>query len=105
MCTAGIVGRATLKMLRRKSKKQFVKQEHNTQNAMVVLNYLMRIAPQQLMLRTQVFTKKLKVQLQLYYCNMILNRRANSQHGKIQTWINRFLSSGLDLYGYVSQSN
>jgi hypothetical protein len=54
----GIVGCATLKMLRRKSKTQLVKQERNTQNALELLNYLKRIAPQQLMLRTQVFTKK-----------------------------------------------
>jgi hypothetical protein len=53
-----IVGRATLKMLRCKSKTQFVKQERNTQNATALLNYLKRIALQQLMLRTQVFTKK-----------------------------------------------
>jgi hypothetical protein len=53
----GIVGRANLKMLRRKSKTKFVKQESNTQNAIALLNYLKRIAPQQLMLRTQVFTK------------------------------------------------
>jgi hypothetical protein len=45
-------------MLRRKSKTQFVKQERNTQNAIALLNYLKRIAPQQLMLRTQVFTHK-----------------------------------------------
>jgi hypothetical protein len=38
---------------------QFVKQERNTQHAIALLNYLKRIAPQQLMLRTQVFTKKL----------------------------------------------
>jgi hypothetical protein len=44
-------------MLRRKSKTQLVKQERNTQNAIALLNYLKRIAPQQLMLRTQVFTK------------------------------------------------
>ncbi len=50
------VGGATLKMLRRKSKMQFVKQERNTQNVIVLLNYLKRIAQQQLMLRTQVFT-------------------------------------------------
>jgi hypothetical protein len=52
------VGRATLKMLRCKSKMQFVKQERNTQNAIALLNYLKRIAPRQLMLRTQVFPKK-----------------------------------------------
>jgi hypothetical protein len=46
-------------MLRRKSKMQFVNQERNTQNATALLNYLERIAPQQLMLRTQVFTKNL----------------------------------------------
>jgi hypothetical protein len=51
-----IGGRATLKMLRLKSKTQFVKQERNTQNAITLLNYLKHIAPQQLMLRTQVFT-------------------------------------------------
>jgi hypothetical protein len=49
-----IVGRAILKMLRRKSKMQFVKQERNTQNAIALLNYLKRIAPQQLMLRTKM---------------------------------------------------
>jgi hypothetical protein len=54
-----IVGRATLKILHCKSKTQFVKQECNTQNAIELLNYLKPIAPQQLMLRTQVFTKKL----------------------------------------------
>jgi hypothetical protein len=37
---------------------QFLKQERNTQNAIALLNFLKRIAPQQLMLRTQVFTKK-----------------------------------------------
>jgi hypothetical protein len=45
-------------MLRRKSKTQLVKQERNTQNAIALLNYFKHIAPQQLMLRTQVFTKK-----------------------------------------------
>jgi hypothetical protein len=39
---------------------QFLKQERNTQNAIALLNFLKRIAPQQLMLRTQVFTKKSK---------------------------------------------
>jgi hypothetical protein len=46
-------------MLCRKSKTQFVKQERNTQNGIALMNYLKRIAPQQLMLRTQVFTKKI----------------------------------------------
>ncbi len=46
-------------MLRRKSKTQFVKEERYTQNAIALLNYLKRIVPQQLMLRTQVFTKKI----------------------------------------------
>jgi hypothetical protein len=45
-------------MLRHKSKMQFAKQERNTQNAIALVNYLKRIAPQQIMLRTQVFTKK-----------------------------------------------
>jgi hypothetical protein len=49
-------------MLRRKSKTQFVKQELNMQNAIALLNYLKRIATRQLILRTQVFTKKFKVQ-------------------------------------------
>jgi hypothetical protein len=53
----GIVGRATLKMLRRKSKTQLVKQGRNTQNVNALLNLLKLIAMQQLMLRTQVFTK------------------------------------------------
>ncbi len=52
-----IVGRATLKMLRRKSKMLFVKQERNMQNAIALLNYLKRI--KQLMLRMQVFTKQI----------------------------------------------
>jgi hypothetical protein len=43
--------------VRRKSKTQFVNQKRNTQNAIALLNYLKQIAPQQLMLRTQVFTK------------------------------------------------
>ncbi len=51
-------GRATLKMLRCKSKTQFVKQERNMQKAIALLNYLKRTAPQQLMLRTQVVIKK-----------------------------------------------
>jgi hypothetical protein len=42
-----IVGRATLKMLRSKSKTQFVKQERNMQNAITLLKYLKRIVPQQ----------------------------------------------------------
>jgi hypothetical protein len=41
---------------------QFVKQERNMQNAIALLNYLKHIVLQQLMLRTQVFTKKFKVQ-------------------------------------------
>jgi hypothetical protein len=45
-------------MLRRESKMQFVKQEHAMQNAIALLNYLKRIAPQQLMLKTQFFKKK-----------------------------------------------
>ncbi len=53
-----IGGRATLWMLRRKSKTQFVKQERNMQNAIALLNYLEHIAPQPLMLRKQTFTKK-----------------------------------------------
>jgi hypothetical protein len=58
--TIPIGGLVTLKMLRRKSKTQFVKQECNTQNAIVLLNYFKLIAPQQLMLRMQVFIKNLK---------------------------------------------
>jgi hypothetical protein len=50
-------------MLRRKSKPQFVKQERNKQNAIALLNCLKRFAPQQLMLRMQVFTQKLKAQI------------------------------------------
>jgi hypothetical protein len=46
-------------MLPRKSKRQFLKQEHNMQNAIALLNYLKHIALQQLMLRTQDFTKKI----------------------------------------------
>ncbi len=41
-----IVGRATLKMLRRQSKTKFEKQERNMQNAIALLNYIKRIAPQ-----------------------------------------------------------
>jgi hypothetical protein len=54
-----IGGRATFKMLHRKSKTQFVKQERNMQNAIALLIYLKRIAPQQLMLRMQVFTQQI----------------------------------------------
>jgi hypothetical protein len=64
-----IGGHATLKMLRLKSKTQFVKQERNTHNAITLLNYLKHIAPQQLMLRTQVFTiffLALRAQAQLF---------------------------------------
>jgi hypothetical protein len=39
-----IGGRATLKMLRRKRKTQFANQEHNTQTAFALFNYLKRIA-------------------------------------------------------------
>jgi hypothetical protein len=45
-------------MLRHKSKTQFVEQERNTRNEIALLNHLKRIAPQQLMPRTQVFMKK-----------------------------------------------
>jgi hypothetical protein len=44
-------------MLRRESKTQFLNQERNKQNAIALLNYLKCIAPQQFMLRTQVFKK------------------------------------------------
>jgi hypothetical protein len=47
-----IGGRATLKMLRRKSKTQSVQQERNMQNAIALLNCLKPMTPQQLMLRT-----------------------------------------------------
>jgi hypothetical protein len=53
-----IGGCATLKMLRLKSKTQFANQERNRKNAIALLNYLKRVAPQQLMLCTPVFTKK-----------------------------------------------
>jgi hypothetical protein len=53
-----IGGRATLKMLRHKSKTQFVKQERSTRNEIALLNHLKHIAPQQLMPRTQVSMKK-----------------------------------------------
>jgi hypothetical protein len=52
------LGAQPLKMLRCKNKTQFVKQERNTQNAIALLNYLKHIAPQQLLLSTQVFTQK-----------------------------------------------
>jgi hypothetical protein len=58
-----------LKKLCRKSKTQFVKQEHNTQNAIALLTYLKRIALQQLMLRMQVSQTNFKAQrtqLQIY---------------------------------------
>ncbi len=51
-------GWVTLKMLRCKSKTQFVNQERNTQNVIALLNYLKGIAPQQLVLRMQVFKTK-----------------------------------------------
>jgi hypothetical protein len=44
-CTIAKGGRITLKMLRRKSKTQFVNQERNTQHAIERLNYLKRTAP------------------------------------------------------------
>ncbi len=47
-----------LKKVAPQQQTQFVKQERNTQNAIALLNYLKPIAPQQLMLRTQVFTQK-----------------------------------------------
>ncbi len=50
-------GRVPLKMLHHKIKLQFENRERNTLNAIALLNNLKRIAPQQLMLRTQVFTK------------------------------------------------
>jgi hypothetical protein len=47
-------------MLRRKSKMQNLKnRELGAQNATALLTYLKRLAPQQLKLRTQVFTKKI----------------------------------------------
>jgi hypothetical protein len=60
LCSVSIAGRATLKMLPPKSKTQFVNQERKMQNAIALLNYLKCIALQQLMLRTQVFTKQIK---------------------------------------------
>jgi hypothetical protein len=54
-----IVGRATLKILRREIKRQFLKQERNTQIVIALLNYLKRMAPQQLLRRTEFFTKKI----------------------------------------------
>jgi hypothetical protein len=45
-------------MLRRKSKTQLENQARSTQNAIALLSYLKRIALQQLMLRTQIFTAK-----------------------------------------------
>jgi hypothetical protein len=58
-------------MLRRKSKIQFVKQERNMQNTISLLNYLKRIAPQQLRnAKNASFHKKdfiaLKMQTQRY---------------------------------------
>jgi hypothetical protein len=45
-------GWVTFKTLRRINKTQFKNGEHNTQNAIALLNHLKRIAPQLLMLRT-----------------------------------------------------
>jgi hypothetical protein len=47
-----IGGRATLKMLRRKSKTQSVQQERNMQNAIALLNYLKPMTPQQKILKS-----------------------------------------------------
>jgi hypothetical protein len=52
-------GRATLKMLCRKYKTQFLSKERNAQNPIALLNNLKRIALQQFMLRTQLFTQKI----------------------------------------------
>jgi hypothetical protein len=49
----------TIKMLRRKSKTQFEKRERNMQKAIALLHCLMRITPQQFVLKTQIFTKKI----------------------------------------------
>jgi hypothetical protein len=46
-------------MFRRKSKTQLEHQERNTQNSIALLNYLKCVAPQQLMLRMQVFTTQI----------------------------------------------
>jgi hypothetical protein len=56
-----IGGGATLKMLRRKSKMQFVKQEHNKSNAISLLNYLKHIAPQQQNFKAQRMQPQLVV--------------------------------------------
>jgi hypothetical protein len=66
-------------MLRRKSKRQFVKQERNTQNTIALLNYLKRIASQQLMLRTQVFTKKILSANNATTTTLLLNNKVLSQ--------------------------
>jgi hypothetical protein len=70
-------------MWQRKSKTQFVNQEHNTQNAITLLNYLKHIAPQQLMLRTQI--------LKHNFLNKKVSTYVNSNFRRIQTQISRLL--------------
>ncbi len=73
---------------------QFVKSEHNMQNAIALLNYLKRIAPQQFMLRMQVFTKNLlsvkNASAKIVTYHMLYKIR------RIWTWISRLLSAGLN---------
>jgi hypothetical protein len=85
-------------MLRRKSKTQFVKQERNPQNAIVLLNYLKCIAPQQLMLRTQVFTKTfiLRKERKHNFLNQKVAYHTISMIRRIRTRVYRFSSAGLN---------
>jgi hypothetical protein len=87
-----------LKMLRRKSKAQFVKQERNTQNSIVLLKYLKRIAPQQLMLRMQVFTKIFlkRKERKRDFLNKKVGFQMISMICRIRTWVSRFSSTGLN---------
>jgi hypothetical protein len=72
-------------MLHPKIKMQFVKQESNMQHAIVLLNNLKHIAPQQLMLRTQVFTKNFAKKRNCNFINKVFLSKDYSYLQKIQT--------------------
>jgi hypothetical protein len=93
-------------VLRRKSKTQFVKQERNTQNTIALLKYLKRIAPQELTLRTQVFTKHFYAQRRQAQLFQICKKVFSSMNSKvfwICTRVTRLPRTGLNYH--KSQAN
>jgi hypothetical protein len=81
------------------------KKERNKQNAIALLNCLKRIAPQQIMLRTQVSTKTFYSANNATLLNRLYLRQVNSAFCRIQTRVLSLPSVGHNHYANIAYLN